>query len=123
MGHAMALLVQRDDHGQKSARSVSAPDLLKALYTSVQQDCIRLEFDQPVEWTESLASQFHLDSVAGHIRSGVSSGNILTLKLTSASDAKTVTYLVDKTWDHKTLLYGSNGIAALTFCEVLIEPQ
>lgn len=64
-----------------------------------------------------------LDSVAGHIRSGVSSGNILTLKLTSASDAKTVTYLVDKTWDHKTLLYGSNGIAALTFCEVLIEPQ
>ena len=40
------------------------------------------------------------------------------LKLTSPATAKTITYLVDKKWDSKTLLYGKNGIAALTFFEV-----
>jgi hypothetical protein len=32
--------------------------------------------------------------------------------------AKTITYITDKKWDSKTLLYGKNGLAALTFCEV-----
>jgi hypothetical protein len=30
-------------------------------------------------------------------------------------------YLTDKKWDPKTLLYGKNGLAALTFCEVPLE--
>jgi hypothetical protein len=39
-----------------------------------------------------------------------------------AESAKTITYLVDKKWDLKNLLYGQNGIAAPTFCEVPLEP-
>jgi hypothetical protein len=46
---------------------------------------------------------------------------VLKLKLTAPVTAKTITYLVDRKWDHKTLLYGTNGIAALTFCEVPLE--
>jgi len=49
------------------------------------------------------------------------SGNVVTLKLASAEAAKTITYLVDRKWDHMNLLCGRNGIAALTFFEVQIE--
>jgi len=49
------------------------------------------------------------------------SGNVVKLKLASAAAAKTITYLVDKKWDANNLLYGQNGIAALTFCEVPID--
>ena len=64
-----------------------------------------------------------LDAAADKVASGVASGNVLTLKLASPSEAKTVTYVVDKTWDHRTVLYGRNGIAALTFCEVPIAHE
>jgi hypothetical protein len=48
-------------------------------------------------------------------------GNVLKLKLAGAGMAKTITYLADKKWSNENLLYGKNGIAALTFCEVEIE--
>ena len=121
MGNALALLVQRDDHGRKFAPPFSAPDLQKASYTNAQRDEIALEFGQPMEWTEALAAQFHLDAVAGKVTSGFAAGNVITLKLDAPSEAEAVTCLADKTWDHKTVLYGKNGIAALTFCEVPIE--
>jgi hypothetical protein len=48
--------------------------------------------------------------------------NVVTLKLASCAGAKTIAYLVDKKWDAKNLLYGKNGIAALTFCEAPLAP-
>jgi hypothetical protein len=71
-----------------------------------------------VAWFDALAGQFYLDGEAGKVASGSVSGNVLKLKLTAPATAKTITYLTDKKWDSKTLLYGKNGIAALTFCEV-----
>ncbi|MCE9612579.1 MAG: hypothetical protein K8R23_20450 [Chthoniobacter sp.] len=112
--------MQRDDHGRKSAQPVSAPDVQRVGYTSAARDEIALEFDQPVEWADALAAQFYLDAVAGKVTSGVANGNVITLKLAAPTDAKTLTYVVDKTWDHKTVLFGKNGIAALTFWEVPI---
>ena len=56
----------------------------------------------------------------GRDRRGRASGNVITLKLAATSTAKTITYLIDRKWDPKSLLYGQNGIAALTFCEVPI---
>jgi hypothetical protein len=38
--------------------------------------------------------------------------------LASAETARTISYLADRKWDSKNLLYGQNGIAALTFFEV-----
>ncbi len=43
-------------------------------------------------------------------------------EIAAPASAKTITYLADKTWDSKALLHGKNGIAALTFCEVPLEP-
>ncbi len=111
-------LIERDNYAKVFTQSITPPNLKQAGYTSAKQDEIALEFDQPVVWTNSLVSQFHLDGQAGKVISGNASGNVLTLKLTSAASAKTITYLDEKTWSNENLLYGQNGIAALTFCEV-----
>ena len=114
-------LVQHGNYGKMFAEPITPPDVLKARYTSDRKDEITLEFDQPVIWLDSLASQFCLDGKEGQVTSGVTVGNVLKLKLAGAGMAKTITYLVDKKWSNENLLYGKNGIAALTFCEVEIE--
>ena len=76
------------------------------------------EFDQPVVWNDTLASEFHLDGEKDRIASASAAGNLVTLKLKSASPAGTITYLDGASWDPKKILRGANGIAALTFCEV-----
>lgn len=122
MARLMAPLVERDNYGKVFDKSITPPDLRKAYYTSDKMDEIALEFDQPMAWNDALASQFYLDAKGGKVASGAVSGNVVTLKLSSSADAKTVTYLVDRKWNPKNLLYGKNGIAALTFCEVPISP-
>jgi hypothetical protein len=121
MGLAMAPLLERDSYGKVFDQPVAAPDLKKASYTTAKKDEITLEFDQPVVWLDALASQFYLAGQEGKVVSGSVSGNLLKLKLSAPASAKTITYLTDKRWDPKALLYGKNGIAALTFCEVEIE--
>jgi len=120
MGQTMAPLLERDIHGKVFPQPISAADLKKASYTTAKNDEITLEFDQPVAWFDALSSQFYLDGEAGKVASGSVSGNLLKLKLTAPASAKSITYLSDKRWDPKTLLYGKNGLAALTFCEVPI---
>ena len=121
MGLSMVPLIERDTDGGVFKQPVTAPDLKAAWYAGGQMDEIVLEFDQPVVWLDALASQFCLDDEAAKIASGKATGNLLTLKLTQPANGKSITYLVDKKWDHKTLLFGSNGIAALTFCAVPIS--
>ena len=123
MARLMVPLVERDNYGRAFTQPITAPDLQKASYTSGKQDEIVLEFDQPLAWHETLISQFYLDGKAGGVASGAVSGNGITLKLAAPATAKTITYLVDRRWDSKNLLYGQNGLAALTFCEVPIAPQ
>ena len=82
-----------------------------------------LEFDQPVVWSDLLASQFYLDGASGSVAGGSVSGNTLTLRLTGPTTATKITYLDSKSWSQDQLLLGTNGIAALTFCEVPIEPR
>ena len=70
----------------------------------------------------ALASRFYLDGKVGIVNAGSVSGTVVKLKLTTATAGNTITYLMDKEWDPANLLYGQNGIAALTFCEVPISP-
>ncbi|MEI8374257.1 MAG: DUF2341 domain-containing protein [Planctomycetota bacterium] len=121
MGLSMAPLLERDNYGKILDKPIAAPDLQKAYSTSDWKDEIALEFDQPMTWNNALLSQFDLDGAKGGIVAGTASGNVITLKLAATNAAKTITYLVDRKWDPKNLLYGKNGIAALTFCEVPIE--
>jgi hypothetical protein len=118
MGLAMAPLLERDIHGMVFPQPISSADLKKASYTTAKNDEITLEFDQPVTWYDALVSQFYLDGEPVKVASGSVTGNLLKLKLMAPATAKTITYITDKKWDSKTLLYGKNGLAALTFCEV-----
>ncbi len=115
-------LIERDVYGKPPAASISPPNLKRAFFTSDARDTIGLEFDQPVRWQETLATQFYLDGAAGHVTSGSVAGSVLMLKLKGAATAKTITYLKENRWSQETLLLGENDIAALTFCEVTIEP-
>ena len=115
-------LVQRDNYGKSVTTSITPPDLQRACYASDEQNKVVLEFDQPVKWDDALASQFYLDGETGQVASGRVSGNVVTLQLTAASTAQTLTYLDSKSWSQSNLLRGENGIAALTFCEVPILP-
>jgi hypothetical protein len=80
-----------------------------------------LEFDQPVVWSEELASQFYFDGKSGEVESGKSNATTITLKLKQPTSATTITYIDSERWDPDNLLLGQNGLAALTFCEVAIE--
>ncbi len=121
MARLMIPLVERDIYGKTFDKPITAPDLKRACYTSAKKDEIALEFDQPMAWNDATASQLYLDGKGDKIASGTVSGNVVTLKLTQAGAAQTITYITDRKWDSKSLLYGKNGIAALTFCEVKIE--
>lgn len=72
-------------------------------------------------WSDAFTSQFYLEGEAGKIASGAASGKSLKLNLKEASKARKITYLKDRSWNENNILYGENGIAALTFCAVPIR--
>ena len=111
-------LIERDFYGVKPAGPITPPDLKRAYLTNTAKDAIALEFDQPVIWQDALADQFYLDGAAGKVASGAVAGNVVTLKLKERSTAKKITYLKEMSWSQDKLVWGANGIAALTFCDV-----
>jgi len=123
MARLICPLVERDNYGKAFDKTITPPDLKKAYYTSGKKEEIALEFDQPMAWNNSLASQLYLDGEKGKVASGAVSGKVITLKLKETSAAQKLTYLDSASWSVDNLLYGENGIAALTFCDVPILPQ
>ena len=75
----------------------------------------------PVVWSEKLISQFHLDGDARQVIGGSAAGKTLRLQLQGPTESRWVTYLDSANWSPDNLLYGTNGLAALTFCEVPLE--
>jgi hypothetical protein len=116
-------LIERDLYGRVFTQSITPPNLVKAVWTPGRPEEITLEFDQPVVWKDSLATQFYLNGEKGRVVSGFVSGRVLTLKLKDVAAAKTISYLDSRSWSENNLLYGPNGIAALTFCNVPIRPR
>ena len=101
--------------------SFNPPNLKRAFFTSAQRDELILEFDYHINWSDSLVSQFHLASESKQVVAGSANGNRITLKLNGPTKSNTVTYLDSANWNPDNLLYGQNGLAALTFCDVPIE--
>lgn len=116
-------LIERDHYGKSFAVPIEPPNLRRASFAHADRTGVTLEFDQPVVWTNALASEFLIDGVRGNVLGGSASGNRLTLRLAGASEGGTITYLDSSNWSQARLLKGTNGLAALTFCEVPIEPQ
>ena len=119
----MQPLIERDFHGRKVPEPITAPDLKQAYYASAAKDAIILEFDQAVIWLDSLAGQFYLDDAKEKVAKGSVNGNVITLQLKAPATAGKITYLKELTWNENNLVYGKNGIAALTFCDVPILPE
>jgi len=115
-------LVEQDNYGRVPKQAITAPNLQCALFTSAARDEIALDFGQPMTWKDEMKRNIYLDGAAAPIGSGSVSGNVITLKLTAPSSARVIAYLSGKDWDGKPthLIYGANGIAALTFCDVPI---
>lgn len=113
-------LIERDLHGRPPAESVTPPDLRSVRYTTTAQDEMVLEFDQPVLWRDALSRELYLDDKAGEVISGRATGNVITLTLKGTQVARKVTYLKERDWNQDRLIRGTNGLAALTFCDVPI---
>jgi Domain of unknown function (DUF2341)/Concanavalin A-like lectin/glucanases superfamily/Carbohydrate esterase, sialic acid-specific acetylesterase/Glucose-regulated metallo-peptidase M90 len=114
-------VVEQFNYGVVPAQPVTSPNLQRVSFTSDRRDEIALEFDQPMSWDNALITQFYLGGAAGLVSSGSVSGKTITLKLTAPSTSKTISYLIDKRWDSKNLLYGQNQRAALTFFEMPLK--
>ena len=114
-------LIERDHYGHKFTESITPPNLIRAYYSSAAKDSVALEFDQPIVWTDELSGQFYLDDEKDKVASGALKGNVLTLKLKAPSAATKLTYLKESAWSQDKLLTGTNGIAALTFCDVPVS--
>ncbi|MCF7674831.1 MAG: DUF2341 domain-containing protein [Akkermansiaceae bacterium] len=119
----MQPLIERDTYGRKVPGPITAPDLKQAYYTSGTKDTIALEFDQPVIWLDSLAGQFYLDDQKEMVAKGGVNGNVITLQLKAPATAGKITYLKELNWNQNDLIFGTNGIAALTFCDVPVLPE
>ncbi|MFN0051794.1 MAG: DUF2341 domain-containing protein [Planctomycetales bacterium] len=101
--------------------SFNPPNLQRAYFTSAMRDELVLEFDYHIIWSDALVSQFHLEGEPQQVVAGSANGNRIMLKLKEPTKSKTVTYLDSDHWSPDNLLYGQNGLAALTFCDVPIE--
>ena len=115
--------VNRDFYGIVPGGAVTAPNLKRAYFTSSARTAIALEFDQTMSWSSFSMPNYYVDDVGGQITSGSASGNVVTLQLSSAAAANaTLDYLKDSIWNLgesiSSLLYGANGIPALTFADV-----
>ncbi len=123
LAHLIAPVVEKDNYGKVFTTSITPPNLTKVYFTNSTKDEICLVFDQQIKWDNPLTNQFYLDGASGTVASGSGAGKEIRLKLTKPSVAKTITYLDSKSWRQENILYGENGIAALTFCNVPILDQ
>ena len=117
----IAPLIRRHIYDRVIDGPITPPNLNRAFFTSERCDELALEFDQAVNWSDALVDQFHLNGEPKAVASGLANGNRIVMKLKQPSNAAKVTYLNSASWNPNNLLYGSNGIAALTFCDVTIE--
>ncbi len=113
-------------YGYVPSTPITAPDLKKAYFISTNRTQIALEFAQAVQWTNAGKDLIYLDYQAGKVASGSVAGTTIKLYLTAASTNTTITYVNDQApWNSAMtngMIYGSNGVAALTFADVPIIP-
>lgn len=118
-------LVEQDVYGVMPAAKLTAPNLQQAYFTTAAKNQIALVFDQNVAWNPGASTMLFLANSAGAtsgtVSSGSTTGNTIKLQVSGATSAATITYLKGLvSWQQPNLLYGGNGIAALTFADVPI---
>ena len=123
MARQLFPLVNKYNYGAEPKVSVTAPNIQSVSYSSAKKDEITLVFDQDVKWDDEVARRFDFDDGPADFISIGGTGKIITLKLAEPSPAKNISYVRGAKWKQdQPIILGSNGIAALTFCEVPIRP-
>jgi hypothetical protein len=117
----MEPVLARGLYHREFAQPVTPPNLQRAYFGNAERSEVVLEFDMPVVWSDRLVSQFHLDGGPRQVIGGSADGKTLRLRLQGPTTSPWVTYLDSANWNPDNLLYGTNGLAALTFCEVPLE--
>jgi arylsulfatase A-like enzyme len=115
-------LLDQDLYGVRFGEPVTAPNLMRITLQGEHRDELRLEFDQAVVWDNRMADQFHPGLPDARVVSGAGIGSVVVLKLSGPTRSKTLSYVDGQSWSQSHLLRGANGIAALSFCDVPIEP-
>ena len=124
MAHLMLPLVNHYNYGIEPRTPITPPDIKEVYYTSDKRDEIALEFDQTVTWDGDVVGRFYVDGQAGKVFSARDFGHIMTLKLAAPSAATKIMYVKGGVWKQdQAIIRGTNGIAALTFCDVTIQPS
>ncbi|MCX6872724.1 MAG: DUF2341 domain-containing protein [Verrucomicrobia bacterium] len=118
-------LVEQDVYGVMPTAKLTAPNLQRAYFTTPAKTEIALVFDQNVAWNPGAPTMLFMANAAGAtsgtVSSGSTTGNTIKLQVSGATSAATITYLKGLvSWQQPNLLYGTNGIAALTFADVPI---
>ena len=118
----MSPVIEQDHYGLDRAKILTAPNLVRGYFTNGERKELVMEFDQPMVWKEENKAWIELDGKAAGITGGKAEGNRLVLGLEGGGEAKKLGYLSGKSWDGKAdrLIYGVNGIAALSFSGVEI---
>ena len=120
--HMVQPLIERDFYGRVPTTPIAPPNVKRAWFANKARDAIALEFDQPVVWMDALVNEFYLDGLSGQVVAGSVDGSVITLELRQPSTAGSITYLKEMSWSQERLLIGENKMAALTFCNLSIEP-
>jgi hypothetical protein len=120
----MQPVVEQDNYGGDRSKILTAPNLRTARFTNAARTEIALEFDQPMRWKDECKAWIELDGKPAPVSTGKADGNTISIQLSASSEAKTIAYISGKSWDGMAdrLLYGINGIAALAFSSVPLQP-
>ena len=122
MARQLFPLVNHCNYGAASKTFVTPPNIQSASFVSERNDEIKIVFDQEVIWDEKIIERFHLDDDSVKLSGVGGSQKTITLKLTGPSTAKSLSYIRGSKWKQEdAIIWGANGIAALTFCEVPIQ--
>lgn len=132
-------LIDKRFYGGKYAQPITPPDIVQVAYTGPGKDELVLQFDQDVQWTDSLSYDpanpvhagcgkprpnysrdlFGLDGLTtGQVASGRSQGSRIYLKLKARSTAKQLAYPhgnLNGCWAGPFLTGARNGLGALGF--------
>lgn len=125
LARLMAPVVEQDHYGLPRTKVVTAPNLKRAALAGATGTEITLEFDQPMAWKDECKAWIELDGKPAPVSAGKATGNTITLQLSEPATAKSIAYVSGRTWDGLAtkLIYGTNGIAALAFAAVPLEPS
>jgi hypothetical protein len=142
IGEEAVRFVGKHLYGSADTIDVDPPDILEARYSDQTHTSISVRFRQPIAGLiatpdstaggsyRRIEDAFYLDGQSGLVSTLTINGDTISLLLDSESNAKTITYLPDQTYDDNSLVYSgpwienSKGVGALSFYGIPInEPE